>query len=84
MGRFLDVHRGFIGAGPAELAALRAADAVLRHAEDVEFERTWLDPDTGMVFCLSHAPSKEAVMRVHERGGYPTTEVYEMRIELLP
>lgn len=38
--------------------------------------------DSGMVFCLSTGPSKEAVMRVHERAGHPTSEVYEVSIEI--
>jgi hypothetical protein len=44
----------------------------------VHFERTWLDPESGKAFCLSTGPSKEAIMRVHERAGHPTTEVYEL------
>ena len=27
-------------------------------------------------------PSKEAVMRVHERAGHPVTEVYELTAEV--
>ena len=30
------------------------------------------------MFCLSTGPSKEAVMRIHERAGHPTTEIYEL------
>jgi len=40
------------------------------------------DPTTGKVFCLSEGPSKEAVMRIHERAGHPTTEVYEIPVEV--
>ena len=36
----------------------------------------------GEVFCLATGPSKEAVMRVHERAGHPTPEVYEVPIEV--
>jgi hypothetical protein len=37
------------------------------------------DPETGIIFCLSDAPSKEAVMRTRERAGHPTDAVYEIK-----
>jgi len=40
------------------------------------------DAASGKVFCLSTGPSKEAVMRIHERAGHPTTEVYEISAEV--
>ena len=42
----------------------------------------WLDPGTGKVFCLATGPSRDAVIRIHERAGHPTTEVYELPIEV--
>ncbi|WP_205315285.1 nickel-binding protein [Nonomuraea lactucae] len=30
---------------------------------------TWLDPESGKVFCLPTGPSKEAVLRVHEKAS---------------
>jgi Nickel responsive protein SCO4226-like len=39
-------------------------------------------PGGGKVFCLSTGPSKESVLRVHERTGHPTTEIYEVSIEV--
>ena len=45
-------------------------------------ERAWLDPEAGKVFCLATGPSKEAVMRVHEKAGHPTPEVYEITVEV--
>jgi hypothetical protein len=48
----------------------------------VHFERAWLDPVSGKAFCLSTGPSKEAVMRVHERAGHPANEVYEVPIQV--
>lgn len=41
-------------------------------------ENAWLDPESGKAFCLSTGPSKEAIMRVHEKSGIPVTEVYEI------
>jgi hypothetical protein len=34
------------------------------------------------VFCLSEAPSKDAVLRVHKRAGHETSEIYEVPIEI--
>jgi hypothetical protein len=41
-----------------------------------------VDPEAGKVFCLSTGPSKEAVMLIHARAGHPTTEVYELTVEV--
>jgi hypothetical protein len=46
------------------------------------FEHAWLDPDSGKVFCLSSGPSKEAVLRIHEKAGHPTSEIYELPVEV--
>lgn len=46
----------------------------------MHFEKAWLDPGSGMVFCLSTGPGKEAVMRVHERAGHSAAEVCEVPI----
>jgi hypothetical protein len=82
MAKFMDVHHGFVGVSEAELKAAHDADLAIEGDEGVHFERAWLDPESGEVFCLSSAPSKEAVMRVHERAGHPAAEVYELRVEV--
>ncbi len=46
------------------------------------YERAWLDPEAGKVFYLATGPSREAVMRVHDRAGHPTPEVYHVPIEV--
>ena len=33
-------------------------------------------------FCLSSGPSKEAVLRVHDKAGHPTSEIYELPVEV--
>ena len=55
-------------------AARRGArqwDLDVEAQEGVHYEHAWLDPESGKVFCLVTGPSKEAVMRVHEKGGPP-------------
>ena len=48
----------------------------------MHFEKAWLDPEAGKVFCLATGPSKESVLRIHERAGHPTNEIYEVPVEV--
>ncbi len=84
MAKFMDVHSGFIGVTAKQLQEAHELDLAIEKEEGVHFERAWLDPTSGKVFCLSTGPSKEAVMRIHERAGHATTteEVYELTVEV--
>jgi hypothetical protein len=82
MAKFMDVHSGFIGVTAQQLAEAHQRDLEIERNEGVHFEHAWLDPEAGKVFCLATGPSKEAVMRVHERAGHPTSEVYELTVEV--
>jgi hypothetical protein len=82
MAKFMDVHSGFVGVTATQLAEAHGRDLAIEADEGVHFERAWLDPEAGKVFCLATGPSKEAVMRIHERAGHPTGEVYELPIEV--
>ena len=82
MATFMDVHSGFVGVTAQQLKEAHERDVAIQHEEGMVFEKAWLDPESGKVFCLSVGPSKEAVMRIHERAGHPTTEVYEVPVEV--
>lgn len=82
MALFMDVHSGFIGVTAAQLEEAHGRDLAIEAEEGVHFTRAWLDPEAGKVFCLSTGPSKEAVMRIHERAGHPTGEVYDLSVEV--
>ena len=82
MVRFMDVHSGFAGVTEEQLRAAHCRDLEIEATEGVHFERAWLDQAAGKVFCLSSGPSKEAVLRVHEKAGHPTTEIYELTVEI--
>jgi hypothetical protein len=82
MARFMDVHSGFKGVTREQLAEAHRKDLAVEKEEGVHFERAWADPKTGKAFCLSEGPSKEAVQRVHEKAGHPTTEIYEIPIDV--
>lgn len=82
MATFIDVHDGFVGVTLDQLAEAHDADAAIEAEEGVHIERAWLDPVSGKVFCLSTGPSKEALMRIHERAGHPTDQVYEVSVQV--
>ena len=82
MAKFMDVHSGFFGVSATQLQEAHDADLAIENDEGVHFERAWMDPEAGKVFCLATGPSKEAVMRIHERAGHPTPEVYALTVEV--
>jgi len=82
MAKFMDVHSGFVGVTEDQLREAHERDLEIEPSEGVHFERAWLDPESGKVFCLSSGPSKEAVLRVHDKAGHPTTEIYELPVEV--
>jgi uncharacterized protein DUF4242 len=81
--KFIDVHSGFVGVTEDQLREAHHCDLAIEGAEGVHFERAWLDPASGKVFCLSSGPSKQAVLRVHEKAGHPTEEIYEVSVEIV-
>jgi len=82
MAKFMDVHSGFFGVTQQQLAEAHQRDLDIEGDEGVHFERAWLDPESGKVFCLATGPSRDAVMRIHARAGHPTPEVYELPVEV--
>ncbi|MFI9328541.1 SCO4226 family nickel-binding protein [Kitasatospora sp. NPDC052868] len=76
MAKFMDVHHGMTGITGEELRKAHQADLAIEENEGVHFEQAWADPESGTVYCLSEAPSKEAVQRVHERTGHPADEIH--------
>ncbi len=81
MPEFMDVHHGMTGITPGQLTEAHNADLAIQDDEQVNFKHAWADPQTGTVFCLSEAPSAEAVKRIHERAGHPADEVYEVPVQ---
>ncbi|WP_406207356.1 SCO4226 family nickel-binding protein [Kitasatospora sp. NBC_01560] len=76
MAKFMDVHHGMAGITAEQLRMAHNADLAVEANEGVHFEQAWADPESGTVYCLSEAPSKEAVQRVHERTGHPADEIH--------
>ncbi|GAA1496611.1 MULTISPECIES: SCO4226 family nickel-binding protein [Paeniglutamicibacter] len=76
MAEFMDVHHNMKGLSEADLKAAHEADLAIQAEENVQFKQAWADPDSGTVFCLSEAPSAEAVQRIHERAGHLADEIH--------
>ena len=80
MPEFMDVHDGFFGVTQEQVDGAHRKDLEIEASEGVHFKSWWADPATGKVFCLADGPSKEAVLRVHEKAGHPATEIYEVSL----
>ncbi|MDH6630065.1 hypothetical protein M2271_007915 [Streptomyces sp. LBL] len=78
MAQFMDVHHGFEGITPDQLRQAHDADLALEKEEGVHFAHAWADPSSGTIYCLSEAPSADAVQRVHERAGHKADEIHEV------
>ena len=81
MPEFMDVHHNMKGITKEDLLAAHNADLAIQGDEDVNFKSAWADPESGHVYCLSEAPSAEAVQRIHERAGHPADQVYEVPVQ---
>jgi hypothetical protein len=77
----MDVHRGMQGITPQGLMEAHQADLDIQDAEGVKFKHAWADPESGLVWCLSEAPSVEAVKKIHEAAGHPADEVYPVPVQ---
>ncbi|MFI7015721.1 SCO4226 family nickel-binding protein [Streptomyces sp. NPDC050164] len=76
MAKFMDVHHSMKGITEAQLREAHDADLAIEKDESVHFEAAWADPESGLVYCLSEAPSAEAVQRIHERAGHKADEIH--------
>ncbi|MCX4994478.1 SCO4226 family nickel-binding protein [Streptomyces longwoodensis] len=82
MPKFMDVHRGMAGITAEQLMEAHNADLAIEEDEHVHFESAWADPEAGVVYCLSEAPSAEAVQRIHERAGHKADEVHPVPLSV--
>ena len=76
---FMDIHRKVEGLTAEAVTAAHHKDLALQERYGVRFIRYWYDEKTGKFFCLSEAPTAEAVARVHrEAHGLLADEVIEV------
>ena len=76
---FMDIHRKVEGLTPEAVTAAHQQDLAVQARYGVRFIRYWYDERTGKVFCLSEAPTADAVGAVHrEAHGLLADEVVEV------
>jgi hypothetical protein len=78
MAKYMDVHHGMRGITAEQLREAHDADLAIQAEEGVTFEHAWADPEAGVVYCLSEAPSADAVQRIHERAGHRADEIHKV------
>ena len=82
MPEFMDVHHNMKGLTKEDLKASHEADVAIQTEENVVFKSAWADPEAGVVYCLSEAPTADAVKRIHERAGHPADEVHPVPLSV--
>ncbi len=77
---FMDVHRNVEGLTAEAVAEAHKKDLEIQDKHGVKYHRYWFNEQTGTVFCLAEAPSKEAAETVHrEAHGLVADEITEVR-----
>ncbi len=77
---FMDHHKNVEGLTAEAVADAHNKDLRVQEAHGVEYHRYWFNEETGDVFCLAEAPSKEAAEAVHrEAHGLVADEIVEVK-----
>jgi hypothetical protein len=77
---YLDIHKNVEGATAQAVADAHMRDLQTQGQYQVKYLKYWLDEDSGQIFCLVEAPSKEAAERVHrEAHGLVADEIHEVK-----
>jgi Protein of unknown function (DUF4242) len=77
---FMDHHRGLEGLTAEAVADAHRRDMGTQDQYAVKYHRYWFNEETGEVFCLAEAPSKEAAEAVHRVAhGLVADEITEVK-----
>src|SRR5512146_1895420 len=77
---YIDIHKHVPGLTAEGASGAHARDLEVQKKHGVEYLKYWYDEDSGKVFCLAKAPSKEAAAAVHrEAHGLMADEIIEVR-----
>lgn len=78
MSLYMDVHR-HVDATVEEVREAHERDLEVQERHGVEYEKYWIDENSGTIFCLFEGPSEEAGEKVHEEAhGLTADDVYEV------
>jgi hypothetical protein len=79
MALFMDVHKHIPGLTKDAVAGAHQKDLETQDKHGVNYKQYWFNEQTGQVFCLVEAPSKEAAISVHREGhGLVADEIFEV------
>jgi len=77
---FMDYHRKVDGLTADAVAGAHQRDIEIQSRHGVNYLKYWFDEESGKVFCLVDAPTKEAAETVHrEAHGLVADEIVEVR-----
>jgi len=76
---FMDIHKGVDGLTADAVIHAHQQDLAVQEKHGVKYLKYWYNEESGTVFCLSEAPSKEAAEAVHrEAHGLVADEIVEV------
>jgi len=79
---YMDIHQHIEGLTAEAAEGVHAKDLETQDRYGVKYLKYWFDEGTGKIFCLIHAPNKEAAIAVHrEAHGLVADEVIEVRLK---
>lgn len=82
MPTYMDIH-DLPGATPEDVAKAHLLDQHVQSKHGVEYIKYWINPKSGKVFCLCHAPNAEAADAVHrESHGLRAARIMEVTDDL--
>ena len=77
---FMDVHNKVEGLTADAVAGAHKRDMEVQGKHGVKYLKYWFNEQTGRVYCLCEAPSKEAAETVHrEAHGLVADEIVEVK-----
>jgi hypothetical protein len=77
---YMDVHHKVEGLTAQAVAGAHQQDLAIQDKYGVTYHRYWFNEQTGEVFCLVEAPTKEAASRVHQEAhGLVADELIEVQ-----
>lgn len=77
---YLDKHHHIEGLTADAVAGAHERDLEVQGKHGVNYRQYWFNEDTGTVFCLVEAPSREAAEAVHrEAHGLVADELVEVQ-----
>ena len=77
---YMDVHHKVEGLTAEAVAGAHAKDLEVQGKHAVNYRKYWFNEQTGRVYCLVEAPTREAAEAVHrEAHGLVADEIVEVK-----